>query len=71
MSFRGSVRSLLGLPKDDLSPPDLVSFHDSVVGTTALHYWLTEPVFDGVDWHQVPARFLVVSAGYRLRGRKT
>lgn len=66
MSFRGSVRALLGLTSGNLDPPDLVSFYNAAVITTARHYGLTERTFDGDDWHQVPARFLAVSGAFRL-----
>ena len=66
MSLRESVRSLLGIAPGDLVRPDLVSFHNAVVGSAVRHYRLTEAYFDGANWHQIPARFLGVSGSYRL-----
>jgi len=68
MSVRGSVRALLGLSPYDLRQPNLVSFHRAVVGSATRHYRLTEPFFDGANWHQIPARFLSISGSYRFEG---
>lgn len=70
MSLRGSVRILLGLPSRELDLSDLVSFYNAAVSTTVRHYRLTEPFYDGSDWHQVPARFLAVSGSYRLERQR-
>ncbi len=68
MSVLESVRDMLGLPQGDLRAPDLASFQRAVVGSATRHYRLTEPHFDGANWHQIPARFLTVSGSYRLEG---
>lgn len=68
MSFRESVRALLGVAPSGLGTPDLASFRDAVIGSATRHYRLTEPFFDGAHWRQIPARFLSVSGSYRLEG---
>ena len=68
MSFRDSVRTVFGWSAADLAPPDLVSFRGAAVRAVTRHYRLTEPYFDGANWHQIPARFLGVSGSYRREG---